>query len=174
MNFLGANRLRIVQYFDELKAKVDDCVETFIAANHQNKEQVAEINDVRTEWLKEIDQCERFNLTELEKCEEKNSKMQDEKLFKKLIFEFEVSNAKELIMLRFGVSERKVIIKLRLIAIDTNITPGQIECFQIAMKYINRGINTKENCFKKLFVDLEKTNSNVNKNRHRVIHNHLL
>jgi hypothetical protein len=114
MNFLGANRLRIVEYFDELKAKVDVCVETFIAANYQDKEKVAEINEVRTEWLKEIDECEKFNLIELEKCEEKNSQLQDEQLFKKLIFEFEVSEGKELT-------------DSRLIAIDTYITPGKIK-----------------------------------------------
>jgi hypothetical protein len=154
MNFLGANRLRIVEYFDELKAKVDICVETFIAANYHDKEKVAKINEVRTEWLNEIDDCENFNLIELKKCEEKNLQLPDEQLFKKLIFEFEVPKGEALI-------------DSRLIAIDTYITPGKIKCFQIAMKVIGKYINAadmKENCLDKLFVSLELTDSNVRTN----------
>jgi hypothetical protein len=160
MYFLGANRLRIVEYFDELKAKVDICVETFIAANYQDKEKVAKTNEVRTEWLKEIDECEKFNLIELKKREDKNSQLQDEQLFKKLIFEFELSEGKELI-------------DLRLISIDTYIKPGKIKCFQIALKVIEKDINAvdmKENCLEKLFVLLEQTDINVTTNRLHIIH----
>jgi hypothetical protein len=120
MDFLGENRLKIVEYCDELKAKVDVCVETCIAAHHQDKEKVARINQVRADWLKEIDERENFNLTELEKRGDKNLQLKDEELFKKFIFEFEVHNGKE-------------IVDLRMLAIETFIAPGKVKCFQTAI-----------------------------------------
>jgi hypothetical protein len=114
-----------------LKAKVDVCVETFIAAHHQDKEQVAKINKVRTEWLKEIDECENYNLIELKKRLDYNLELEDEELFKKFIFEFEVSEGNELI-------------DLRLIAMDTFMRPGKVKCFQRAMKVFGKNIADTE------------------------------
>jgi hypothetical protein len=82
----------------------------------------------------------------LEKCEDtKNLKLEDKELFKKFIFEFELSEGKKLI-------------DMRLIAIDTFITPAKVECFRVAMKVANKNISVAgvhENALKKLFVNLE-------------------
>jgi hypothetical protein len=107
---------------------------------------------VRTEWFKQIDECEKFNLVELKKRVDKNLKLEDKELFKKFMFEFEVSEGNELI-------------DLRLIAIDTYITTQKIECFQIATKVIEKDINGADlKDFAKLFVSLKKTNENVKTN----------
>jgi hypothetical protein len=151
MIFLGVNRLRIVEYFDELKAKVDVCVEIFIAANHQDNEKVTRINAARTEWFKAIDECEKFNLAELQNCENKNIKLEDEDLFKKFIFEFEMYGGQELI-------------DLRLVSLDTYISPGKIECFKAAILVIDGNNDRQEAWWNKLFVNLKKTRSFVKKN----------
>jgi hypothetical protein len=150
MNFLGANRLRIVEYFDKLKAKVDVCVETFIAVHHQEKELETRLNQVRAEWLEEIAECEKFNLSELE---DKELKLEDEDLFKRFIFEFKVAKTEELI-------------DMRLIAIDTYIPPGKVECFQAAMLAVNKdkyvyNMLVEETCFEKLCVNFEEQDSKV-------------
>jgi hypothetical protein len=153
MNFLGANRLRIVQYFDELKAKVDVCVETCIAAHHQDKERERKINQVRANWFKAIDEREKLNLSELEEHGDKCMKLEDEELFKKFMFEFEVHGGTELI-------------DLRIIAINAYMAPGKVECFQIAMKVIDQDLKVadlQEKCLNKLFVYSEKTSINVKK-----------
>jgi hypothetical protein len=125
MTFLGANRLRIVEYFDELKAKVDVCVETLIAVNHQNSQQETRINQARADWFAEIDESEKFDLAELENRKDKNTKLENEELFKKFMFEFTVTMGGDLT-------------DLRIISINTYITPGQIECFQVVMNIFNR------------------------------------
>jgi methionine-rich copper-binding protein CopC len=155
MSFLGENRIRIAEYFDDLKAKLDVCVETCIAANHQDQETVARINKVRSEWLKEIDECEKFNLAKLEEREDKSLKLEDEDLFKKIVFEFELPEGKE-------------VVDLRIISIDTHMTPGKIECFKIAMKVANKEIefsDFQKNCLEKLYVKSIKQNRNVKRNR---------
>jgi hypothetical protein len=151
MIFLGANRLRIDENTKDLKAKVDVSVETYIAAHHQDKKRETRINRVRAEWFEAIDNCEQFNLTELEKREDKNLKLEDEQLFKRFIFEFKVADEKELI-------------NLRLIAIDKYITPGKVECFQILMTLIDKDIeieDLQDNLLEKLFANIDLGISNL-------------
>jgi hypothetical protein len=153
MNYIGANRLKIAHYFDGLKSKVDICVENFIAAHHQDKEQETKINQVRTGWLKEIDECEKFNLAVLEEREDKHLELDDEALFKKFIFEFEVSEGKELT-------------DLRLIAIDEYLSPGKVECFQTMAKVVGKQIYVEDfqkNSLAKLFLNIETNEFDVNK-----------
>jgi hypothetical protein len=151
---LGANRYNIVEYFDYLKNKVDRCVELFIAAHYQDCEKEAKINQTRTEWLKEIDECEQFNLSELEKCKDNHLMLKDNELFKKFIFEFELSGEQELF-------------DLRLVAIDTYLSPMKVHCFQTLMKLVDKAIEFSMfnlNLLEKLFLMVEISDLNVNIN----------
>jgi hypothetical protein len=146
MSSLGVSRLRIVKYFDDLKTTVDECVETFIAANHLDKKLETEINQVRAGWLSEIDESEKFNLTELQKREDKHSKLEDEVLFKKFMFAFELPEGEELI-------------DLRIVAIDEYASRGKVECLQILLKLAANTIDKSvfEEKIRKLFLSNEIT-----------------
>jgi hypothetical protein len=84
-------------------------------------------------------------LAVLEEREDKHLELDDEALFKKFIFEFEVSEGKELI-------------DLRLIAIDEYLSPGKVECFQILLKIVHKNVadfSLQKNCLEKLFLNME-------------------
>jgi hypothetical protein len=151
---LGANRLRIVGYFDDLKNKVDVCVETFIADSYYSERKESKINQIRIEWVKEIDECEKFNLAELEKHENRHVKLDDEVLFKKFMFVFEFSCDP------FYLS----LINLRLVVIDAYLSPGKVECFQILMKLVEYELTQtefKKELMEKLFVNMDIVEKHV-------------
>jgi hypothetical protein len=140
-----------VDHFDDLRNKVDVCVETFIANHYSDTLKETQINQIRIEWLNEIDECEQLNLAELEHRKDKHNKLNDEVLFKKFMFDFEVSEGEELI-------------NLRLVVIDAYLSSGKVECFQILMKVVNRHLthgNFQKTCMQKLFVNIN-INHDVN------------
>jgi hypothetical protein len=114
-------------------------------------EKETQINQVRAEWLTEIDKCEKFNLTELENREDKYSELEGEKLFKKFMFEFTVCKGKSLS-------------DFRLIAIDKYFSSEKVECFQIAMNIADEYVSSRnllKNSLEKLFVNMRTTKLNV-------------
>jgi hypothetical protein len=148
MGSLSENRLRIVKYFDDLKNKVDINFQSLNNAYYLGNKQETNISQVNAEWekaIEEIDTCAEFNLNELEKrTTDKHVKLNDELLFKKIIFEFEVTMGKD--------------IDMRLIAIDTYITPGEVECFKSMMTFVGELIQLQkheENHLDKLFMNVK-------------------
>ena len=65
-----SNKLRIIKYFDDLRAKVDLLVELYNIDNRHNQQRVDEMNTAREQWLKEIDECLAFNIAEYNKLAE--------------------------------------------------------------------------------------------------------
>jgi hypothetical protein len=64
------NKFKIIEYFTDLRSKVDLYVELYNRDNLQNQELVDQVNVAREEWLKEIDDCEALNLSESKETEE--------------------------------------------------------------------------------------------------------
>jgi hypothetical protein len=88
--FLRPNRLRIADYFSELKATLDIHVETYIAENQHDRIGIDKLNKAREEWFKEADECEASNLAEeLEQREDRDLELDDEKLLTRFCFIFE-------------------------------------------------------------------------------------
>jgi hypothetical protein len=69
---LGENKLKIINYYDQLKARVDLYVELYTNHNRFNSERVDKVNAAREQWFNEHDNCLRFNIDELEKRVDKN------------------------------------------------------------------------------------------------------
>jgi hypothetical protein len=125
-NFLKAtNKLRIVDYFDDLKNKIDLLVEFYISDNQHDLAGIDEINKARETWIKEADECQDHNLTELEENENKDSLIQDEELFKRFCFLIN-SNAD---------LQTTGCFTGHFISTDVYLRPGQVECFQELLKY---------------------------------------
>jgi hypothetical protein len=121
------NKLRIINYFEDLKSKVDLQVELYILDNRHYQAAVDEINSVREKWLQEIKDCEEFNISECVESGAKSSKNDDEFLFKRFCFLIEF-NGDVLQTGRFIY---------RLISTDKYLRPGQIECFEVILKFTN-------------------------------------
>jgi hypothetical protein len=124
-SFFGKNRLRIADYFSELKATVDTHVETYIAENQHDQPGLDKLNKAREEWFKETDECETSDLAELEKREDRDLELDDEKLLTRFCFIFEFQGD----VLETGC------FTWRFVTTDTYMTPGQISCFQAIIEY---------------------------------------
>jgi hypothetical protein len=122
---IATNRLRIVDYFDDLKNKIDLLVEIYISDNQHDQARVDEINKAREKWVKEADECQAYNLAELEKNERKDELVTDEELFKRFCF---------LVHSHADVKTTGCF-KGRFISTDVYLRPGQIECFQELFKF---------------------------------------
>jgi hypothetical protein len=125
-SFLRTNRLRIADYFSDLKATVDVHVETFISENQHDRAGIDKLNKAREEWFMEADECEASNLAELEKRENRDLELDDEKLLKRFCFIFEFH----------GDVLQTDCFTWRFVSTDTYMTPGQIACFQAMIEYL--------------------------------------
>jgi hypothetical protein len=122
-------KLKIVNYFDDLKNKIDLLVEIFISDNQHDPAAINEINKAREEWIKETDECQAHNLAELEKNENIDELITDEQLFKRFCF-LVCSNAD---------LQTTGCFTGRFISTDVYLRPGQIECFQELLKFTSSG-----------------------------------
>jgi hypothetical protein len=117
--------LKIVDYFDNLKNKIDLLVEIFINDNQHDQVCIDEINKAREEWVKESDECQAYNLTELEENENQDEPIADEQLFKRSCFIIHLNVDFQTTGCFTG----------RFISTDMYLRPGQIECFQELLKF---------------------------------------
>jgi hypothetical protein len=127
-SFFGRNRLRIANYSSELKATIDIHVETYIAGNRHNQPYVDEANKAREEWVKEIDECEVDNLARLEKREDRELELEDEKLLKRFCFVFEF----HLRVIEAGCFASPL--AWRLISTDTFMSPDRLHSSDDSMR----------------------------------------
>jgi hypothetical protein len=125
-SFLGQNRLRITDYFSELKATVNALVETYIVENQHDQAAVDKLNKARKGWFKEADECEASDLAEFEKREDRDLELEEEKLLKRFCFSFEFQGD----VLETGC------FTWRFVSTDIYMSPGQIACFQVMIKYL--------------------------------------
>jgi hypothetical protein len=123
--FEATNKLKIVDYFDNLKNKIDLLVEIFISDNQHDQAGVDEINEAREGWIKEVNECQAHNLAKLEENEDKDSLIADEELFERFCF---------LINLHADLKTTDSFTG-RFISTDAYLRPGQIECFQQLLKF---------------------------------------
>jgi hypothetical protein len=123
--FKATNRLRIADYFTDLKNKIDLLVEIYISDNQHDPARIDEINKVREEWIKEANECQAHDLAELEENEDKDLLIADEQLFKRHCF---------LIYSHADVKTTGCFTG-RFISTDVYLRPGQIECFQELLKF---------------------------------------
>jgi hypothetical protein len=121
----ASNKLRIVGCFDDLKNEIDLLVEIYISENPHDQACVDEINNARDEWIKEADECQAYNLAELENNENNDELVPDELLFKRHCFLIH-SNAD---------LQTTGCFTGRFISTDVYLRPGQIECFQELLKF---------------------------------------
>jgi hypothetical protein len=130
-SFLRTNRLRIADYFSDLKATVDVHVETFISENQHDRAGIDKLNKAREEWFKEADECESSNLAELEKRKDRDLELDDENLLKRFCFVFEFEGD----VLETGC------FTWRFFSTDIYMSPSQIACFQVMIDFLD-----KDNC----------------------------
>jgi hypothetical protein len=121
------NKLKIINYFDDLVSKIDRFVELYTADNQHNQAIVDATNKARREWLKEIDACLRFNISQCRENEEGKPPIEDSELFKCFCFLIELMGD-VLTSGRFT---------WRLVSTDMYLRPGQIEIFQEVLKFTN-------------------------------------
>jgi hypothetical protein len=146
----------ITKYFDDLINELDIYAENLIQANHRDEKLVAEINKQREEFIKEIRECESFNLSQLESNKTRN-KLPNKDMFKKFCFfirmnsesyRTEIIHEDEYWMgydySLFTNNGSASLIELRLVVVDKYLTSGQIKCFQEILKYIEKE-NENEN-----------------------------
>jgi hypothetical protein len=148
------NKLQIIDYFDTLKANVDISVELYIADNRHNANLIDLVNEAREKWITEIKECLEFNISH---CKEHD--LEDEVLFKRFCFLIEF-HGDAMISGRFT---------RRLVSTDMFLRPGQIQCFQemikfidcdYAMEYIKVPLTSKS--LQRLFKSDSKLNLSVN------------
>jgi hypothetical protein len=123
--FRATNKLRIANYFIDLKNKTDLLVEIYISDNQHDQVCIDEINNAREAWIKEADECQAYNLAALEMNENKDELVADEQLFKRFCFLIN-SNAD---------LETTGCFTGRFISTDVYLRPGQIKCFQELLKF---------------------------------------
>jgi hypothetical protein len=121
----GENKLKIINYYDELKARVDLYVELYTNHNRFNSERVDKVNAAREQWFNEHDKCLKFNIDKLEKREDKHLLLEEKELFKRFCFIFQVPGD-VLFSGRFT---------WRFISTDMYLSPGQIVCFETALVF---------------------------------------
>jgi hypothetical protein len=126
-SFLGKNRLRIVDYFSDLKATVDIHVETYIAENQHDQPGIDKLNKAREGWFKEADECETINLVELENHEDRDLNLDDMELLKRFCFIFEF----------YGDVLETGCFTWRFVSTDTHINPSQLDCFQMMIDFLD-------------------------------------
>jgi hypothetical protein len=116
------NLFRIDSYFTELKNKIDLPVEIYIQANQHDSVRVDEINKVREEWIREIDECQEHNLAELKNNNDHHMLLEDEHLFKRFCF----------IIQFYGHIYKPLtgLLTWRFFSTDMFLRPGQIACFE--------------------------------------------
>jgi hypothetical protein len=122
---ITSNKLRIADYFDNLKNKIDLLVEIYISDNQHDQVCIDEINKAREGWIKEADWCQAYNLGALEMNENKDELITEDQLFKRFCF-FIYSDV-DLYTSDFFTQS--------FISTDVYLRPGQIECFQELLKY---------------------------------------
>jgi hypothetical protein len=120
-------KLKIIEYFDSLVSKIDLLVELYIDDNLQNQTLVDKVNKARLEWLKEIEDCLKFNISKCTETKEDAPPIEDTELFERFCFLIEF-NGDVLMSGRFT---------WRLISTDMYLRPGQIEFFQEVLKFTN-------------------------------------
>jgi hypothetical protein len=125
-SFFRTNRLRIADYFSELKATVDIHVEIYIAENQHDQSGIDKLNKAREGWFKEADECEAINLAELEIREDRDMELDDEKLLQRFCFIFEFYD---------DVLETGCFI-WRFVSTDTYMNPRQIGCFKVMIEHL--------------------------------------
>jgi hypothetical protein len=121
----AANKLKIVNYFDDLINKINLLVEIYICDNKYDQICIDEINKAREEWITEMNECQDHNLAELEKNEKNDELIADEQLFKRHCFFINLS----------AVFHTSGCFTGRFISTDVYLRPGQIECFQELLRF---------------------------------------
>jgi ABC-type Zn uptake system ZnuABC Zn-binding protein ZnuA len=120
-NFLiAANKLKIVDYFDDLKNKIGLLVEIYISDNQHDPTDIDEINKARDEWIKEVNECQAYNLAKLKENEDKDELITDQQLF--VCF-----------CLYSYIGTRTC--KQEATSTDVYLRPGQIKRFQELLKF---------------------------------------
>jgi hypothetical protein len=125
-SYFSTNRLRISDYFSELKATVDALVEIYIAGNQHDQAAVEMLNKAREDWFIEADECEAFNLAELENLDDRDLELSDKKLLKRFCFIFEFHGD----VLETGC------FTWRFVSTDKYVSPSQIARFQVMIGYL--------------------------------------
>jgi hypothetical protein len=119
------NKMKIVEYFDDLKNKIDLLVEIYISDNQRDQARIDEINKAREEWIKEVDECQAQNLVKLEENDHKDELITDEQLFKRYCF----------LIYSYADLKTSGCFTGRFISTDLYLKLGQIECFQELLKF---------------------------------------
>jgi hypothetical protein len=126
------NKFKIFDYFDGLVSKVDEKVERYIVANQDNQPRIDEVNAIRDKWIKELRECEAFDLAQCQADSKKEEPpVEDSVLFIKFCFVVEV-HGDVLASGRFT---------WRLISTDMYLSAEQVACFQELVKIIDYNKN---------------------------------
>jgi hypothetical protein len=124
---MNINRLEVSQIFDRVVSDVDLRVEQFTSSNKQKPELVESICKLREVWIKEIRECEAYNMSFLEDA---TDPLSNEQRIKRYCFVIEafidtVESSSRSDQTEFGYI---------LISLDKYVSPGQVACFQAALK----------------------------------------
>jgi hypothetical protein len=133
--YLGENKLKILNYYDELKTRVDLYVELYTYHNRFNSERINKVNAAREQWFNEHDTCLKFNIDELEKREDKHMLLEERELFKRFCFIFQV----------YGDVFHSGRFTWRFISTDMFLSPGQIACLEAALFFNQNDTNFNSN-----------------------------
>jgi hypothetical protein len=126
---MHTNRLEVSQIFDRVVSDVDLRVEQFASSNKHKPELVERICKLREVWLKEIRECEAYNMSFLEHA---TDSLSNEQRIKRYCFVIEtfintVESTSRSDQVEFGHI---------LVSLDKYVSPGQVECFQAALKFM--------------------------------------
>jgi hypothetical protein len=143
------NKRIIFEQADDVVSQVDVLVETYIAANQDHQDRIRSVNAIRESWLKEIRECESYNILHCRENEVDMAPLQRNDLFKKFCLLIEM--------------QRDVLVDGRftwrlLVIPNFYLSQGQIACFQELMRIVeyteNERVPVSRSSFEKLFVNI--------------------
>jgi hypothetical protein len=126
---MNTNRLEVSQIFDRVVSDVDLRVEQFASNNKHKPELVESICSLREVWIKEIRECEAYNIAFLEN---ETAPLSNEQRIKRYCFVIETFINTVESTSRSDQSEFGYI----LVSLDKYVSPGQVACFQAALKFM--------------------------------------
>jgi hypothetical protein len=126
---MSINRLEVNLIFDRVVSDVDLRVEQFASNNKHKPELVESICKLREVWIKEIRECETYNMSFLEN---ETAPLPNAQRIKRYCFIIEafintMESTSRSDQTEFGYY---------LVSLDKYVSPGQVACFQAALKFM--------------------------------------
>jgi hypothetical protein len=130
---MNTNRLEVSQIFDRVVSDVDLRVEQFTSNNKHKPELVESICKLREVWIKEIRECEAYNLSFLEN---ETAPLSNAQRIKHYCFVIDAFVNTIECSTRTDKSEFGYL----LVSLDKYVSPGQVACFQAALKLMSGSV----------------------------------